>query len=51
MLLAFSAKADELDVLMLSLTFGNVEVQKYVDIFFSLSCSLFCTCEIAVLYE
>ena len=30
MLLAFSAKADELDVLMLSLTFGNVEVQKYV---------------------
>ncbi|CAE7009940.1 hypothetical protein P3342_003120 [Pyrenophora teres f. teres] len=27
MLLAFSAKSDELDVLMLSLTFGNVEVQ------------------------
>ena len=35
MLLAFSAKAEELDVLMLSLTFGNVEVQKYVDFFFS----------------
>lgn len=30
MLLAFSAKRDELDILMLSLTFGNVEVQKYV---------------------
>ncbi|KAA8625279.1 Nucleoside hydrolase [Pyrenophora tritici-repentis] len=27
MLLAFSAKSEELDVLMLSLTFGNVEVQ------------------------
>ncbi|KAF5851115.1 hypothetical protein GGP41_003942 [Bipolaris sorokiniana] len=27
MLLAFSAKAEELDVLMLSLTFGNVQVQ------------------------
>jgi len=34
MLLAFSAKAEELDILMLSLTFGNVEVQKYVGIFF-----------------
>ncbi|KAI1542502.1 inosine-uridine preferring nucleoside hydrolase protein [Pyrenophora tritici-repentis] len=30
MLLAFSAKSEELDVLMLSLTFGNVEVQKNV---------------------
>jgi inosine-uridine nucleoside N-ribohydrolase len=30
MLLAFAAKSDELDILMLSLTFGNVEVQKYV---------------------
>lgn len=30
MLLALSAKPEELDVLMLSLTFGNVEVQKYV---------------------
>lgn len=30
MLLAFSAKKEELDVLMLSLTFGNVEVKKYV---------------------
>jgi hypothetical protein len=30
MLLAFSAKPEELDILMLSLTFGNVEVQKYV---------------------
>jgi inosine-uridine nucleoside N-ribohydrolase len=29
MLLAFSAKAEEVEVLMLSLTFGNVEVQKY----------------------
>jgi hypothetical protein len=29
MLLAFSAKAEEIEVLMLSLTFGNVEVQKY----------------------
>lgn len=40
MLLAFSAKADELDVLMLSLTFGNVEVQKYVffSLFFFLDC-------------
>jgi inosine-uridine nucleoside N-ribohydrolase len=28
MLLAFSAKPEELDILMLSLTFGNVEVQK-----------------------
>jgi inosine-uridine nucleoside N-ribohydrolase len=32
MLLAFSAKPEELDILMLSLTFGNVEVQKYVAI-------------------
>lgn len=30
MLLALSAKPEELDILMLSLTFGNVEVQKYV---------------------
>jgi hypothetical protein len=30
MLLAFSAKPEELDILMVSLTFGNVEVQKYV---------------------
>jgi len=30
MLLAFSAKSEELDILMLSLTFGNVEVKKYV---------------------
>jgi hypothetical protein len=30
MLLAFAAKPEELDILMLSLTFGNVEVQKYV---------------------
>lgn len=30
MLLAFSAKKEELDILMLSLTFGNVEVKKYV---------------------
>jgi hypothetical protein len=30
MLLAFSAKPEDLDILMLSLTFGNVEVQKYV---------------------
>lgn len=30
MLLAFSAKREELDILMLSLTFGNVDVQKYV---------------------
>jgi inosine-uridine nucleoside N-ribohydrolase len=29
MLLAFSAKAEELDILALSLTFGNVDVQKY----------------------
>ena len=28
MLLAFAAKPEELEVLMLSLTFGNVEVQK-----------------------
>lgn len=28
MLLAFSAGKEELDILMLSLTFGNVEVQK-----------------------
>jgi inosine-uridine nucleoside N-ribohydrolase len=27
MLLAFSAKSEELDILMLSLTFGNVEVK------------------------
>jgi hypothetical protein len=33
MLLAFSAKPEELDILMLSLTFGNVEVQKYVSQF------------------
>lgn len=30
MLLAFSAKPEELDILMLSLTFGNVDVQRYV---------------------
>lgn len=30
MLLAFSASPEELEVLMLSLTFGNVDVQKYV---------------------
>jgi hypothetical protein len=35
MLLAFSAKPEELDILMLSLTFGNVEVQKYVAVAFS----------------
>ena len=28
MLLAFSAKPEELDILMLSLTFGNVDVQR-----------------------
>jgi hypothetical protein len=33
MLLAFSAKPEELDILMVSLTFGNVEVQKYVSYF------------------
>jgi len=33
MLLAFSAKSEELDILMLSLTFGNVEVKKYVCLF------------------
>jgi hypothetical protein len=35
MLLAFSAKPEELDILMVSLTFGNVEVQKYVSCFSS----------------
>jgi hypothetical protein len=35
MLLAFSAKPEELDILMVSLTFGNVEVQKYVSLFLS----------------
>lgn len=30
MLLAFSAKPEELDILMLSLTFGNVDVQRCV---------------------
>jgi len=30
MLLAFSAPEDELDVLCVSVTFGNVEVEKYV---------------------
>jgi inosine-uridine nucleoside N-ribohydrolase len=29
MLLAFAAKPDEVDVLLISLTFGNIEVQKY----------------------
>ena len=32
MLLAFSAKPEELDILMLSLTFGNVDVQRHVPI-------------------
>jgi inosine-uridine nucleoside N-ribohydrolase len=35
MLLAFSAKPEELDILMLSLTFGNVDVQKFVFAHFS----------------
>jgi hypothetical protein len=35
MLLAFSAKPEELDILMVSLTFGNVDVQKYVSCFSS----------------
>jgi len=35
MLLAFSAKREELDILMLSLTFGNVDVQRYASIFLS----------------
>jgi inosine-uridine nucleoside N-ribohydrolase len=30
MLLAFSAKAEEIEVLLISVTFGNVEVEKYV---------------------
>jgi inosine-uridine nucleoside N-ribohydrolase len=30
MLLAFSAKADELEVLLVSVTFGNVAVERYV---------------------
>lgn len=30
MLLAFASQPEELEVLMLSLQFGNVEVQKYV---------------------
>lgn len=39
MLLAFSARSEELDILMLSLTFGNVEVKKYVRLSISYSCS------------
>jgi inosine-uridine nucleoside N-ribohydrolase len=35
MMLAFSAKPEELEILMVSLTFGNVEVQKYVSSFSS----------------
>ena len=34
MLLAFASKPEELEILMLSLTFGNVEVQKYVSLLF-----------------
>jgi hypothetical protein len=34
MMLAFAANPEELEILMVSLTFGNVEVQKYVIIFF-----------------
>jgi inosine-uridine nucleoside N-ribohydrolase len=34
MMLAFAANPEELEILMISLTFGNVEVQKYVIIFF-----------------
>lgn len=30
MLLAFAASPDEVEVLLISLTFGNIEVQKYV---------------------
>ena len=41
MLLAFSATPDELEVLMLSLTFGNVDVQKYaylLGLFYWMAC-------------
>jgi len=34
MLLAFSARPEELEVLLISLTFGNVGVQKYGWLFF-----------------
>ena len=30
MLLAFSAKAEEIEVLLIGVTFGNVEVERYV---------------------
>jgi inosine-uridine nucleoside N-ribohydrolase len=30
MLLAFAAKPEELEVLLVSVTYGNVEVQRYV---------------------
>jgi inosine-uridine nucleoside N-ribohydrolase len=30
MLLAFSAKAEEIEVLLIGVTFGNVEVEQYV---------------------
>jgi hypothetical protein len=34
MMLAFSAKPEELDILMVSLTFGNVDVQRWASAFF-----------------
>ena len=37
MLLAFSARPEELEVLLISLTFGNVGVQKYGWLFFLFS--------------
>jgi inosine-uridine nucleoside N-ribohydrolase len=33
MLLAFAAKPEELDILLISVTYGNVEVQRYIIIF------------------
>jgi inosine-uridine nucleoside N-ribohydrolase len=33
MLLAFAAKPEELDILLISVTYGNVEVQRYITIF------------------
>jgi inosine-uridine nucleoside N-ribohydrolase len=30
MLLAFAAKPEELEILLISVTYGNVEVQRYI---------------------
>jgi inosine-uridine nucleoside N-ribohydrolase len=51
MLLAFSAKREELEVLMLSVTFGNVDVQRWVVFLDFLSAQYrFCHTELHTMY-